>query len=80
VHLPFVGRIGTKIAFHVKKKQFKPYNERQKIERAYYYCPDCGATLFPYDQASGLGSFNLSPAMADACCLIATDDSFQQVS
>jgi hypothetical protein len=51
-----------------------------KIERAYYYCPDCGASLFPYDQASGLGSFNLSPAMADACCLIATDDSFQQVS
>jgi hypothetical protein len=51
-----------------------------KIKRAYYHCPDCGASLVPYDKASGLGSFSLSPAMADACCLVATDDSFQQVS
>lgn len=51
-----------------------------KIKRAYYRCPDCGACLVPYDKASGLGSFSLSPAMADACCLVATDDSFQQVS
>lgn len=51
-----------------------------KIKRAYYHCPDCGASLFPYDKASGLGSFNISAAMADACCLVATDDSFQQVS
>ena len=51
-----------------------------RIKRAYYYCSDCGASLFPYDKASGLGSFNLSAAMADACCLVATDDSFQQVS
>jgi len=51
-----------------------------RIKRAYYYCPDCGASLFPYDKASGLGSFNLSAALADACCLVATDDSFQQVS
>jgi hypothetical protein len=51
-----------------------------KIKRAYYYCADCGLSLFPYDKASGLGSFNLSVALADACCLIATDDSFQQVS
>ena len=51
-----------------------------RIKRAYYYCSDCGASLFPYDKASGLGSFNISAAMADACCLVATDDSFQQVS
>jgi hypothetical protein len=51
-----------------------------RIKRAYYHCPDCGASLAPYDKASGLGSFSLSPAMADACCLVATDDSFQQVS
>jgi hypothetical protein len=51
-----------------------------KIKRAYYHCPDCGACLVPYDKASGLGSFSLSPAMADACCMVATDDSFQQVS
>ena len=51
-----------------------------RIKRAYYYCPDCGTSLFPYDKASGLGSFNLSAALADACCLVATDDSFQQVS
>jgi len=51
-----------------------------RIKRAYYHCPDCRASLFPYDKASGLGSFNISAAMADACCLVATDDSFQQVS
>jgi hypothetical protein len=51
-----------------------------RIKRAYYYCSDCGASLFPYDKASGLGSFNLSAALADACCLVATDDSFQQAS
>jgi hypothetical protein len=51
-----------------------------RIKRAYYYCSDCGESLFPYDKASGLGSFNLSSALADACCLVATDDSFEQVS
>lgn len=51
-----------------------------RIKRAYYYCPDCCQSLFPYDKASGLGSFNLSAALAQACCLMATDDSFQQVS
>lgn len=51
-----------------------------KIKRAYYYCSGCGASLFPYDKAGGLGSFNISAALADACCLVATDDSFQQVS
>jgi hypothetical protein len=51
-----------------------------RIKRAYYYCPDCGASLFPYDKAGGLGSFNISAALAEACCLVATDDSFQQVS
>jgi len=51
-----------------------------KIKRAYYYCSQCGKSLFPYDKASGIGSFNLSSALADACCLVATDDSFEQVS
>jgi hypothetical protein len=51
-----------------------------RIERAYYYCSCCGASVFPYDKASGLGSFNLSAALAEACCVVATDDSFQQVS
>jgi hypothetical protein len=36
--------------------------------------------VFPYDKTSGLGSYNISAALADACCLVATDDSFQQVS
>ncbi len=26
-----------------------------KVKRAYYHCPDCGASLVPYDIASGLG-------------------------
>jgi hypothetical protein len=50
------------------------------LKRAYYHCPACGTTLAPYDKASGLGSSQLSPGLAKACCLLAVDDSFQQVS
>lgn len=39
-----------------------------------------GHTLVPYDQDSGLGSQQLSPALAKACCLLAVDDSFEQTS
>jgi len=51
-----------------------------KIERAYYHCPDCGNSAVPYDTASGLGSGQLSPALAKACCILAVDDSFRQTS
>jgi len=51
-----------------------------KIERAYYHCRDCGAGLAPYDKSSGLGSEQLSPGLANACCLLAVDDSFAQTS
>ncbi len=51
-----------------------------KIKRAYYHCPDCGASLVPYDKAGGLGSEQLSPALAEACCLLAVDESFEQTS
>jgi len=51
-----------------------------KVERAYYYCPDCGYSYVPYDIASGLGSGQLSPGLADACCLLTADDSFRQTS
>jgi len=50
------------------------------IQRAYYYCPDCGKSLVPYDLASGLGSEQVSPSLAEACCTVAVDDSFQQTS
>ena len=50
------------------------------IQRAYYHCPECGASFVPYDKASCLGSEQLSPALAKACCLLAVDDSFQQTS
>lgn len=50
------------------------------VKRAYYHCSDCGKSLFPYDVVSGLGSEQLSPALAKACCLLAVDDSFEQVS
>jgi hypothetical protein len=50
-----------------------------KIRRAYYYCPECRKSLFPYDLASGLGPEQLSPGLAKACCLLAVDDSFEQV-
>lgn len=51
-----------------------------KIRRAYYRCQDCGRTTFPYDIASGLGSEQISPALAKACCMLAVDDSFEQTS
>jgi len=51
-----------------------------KIKRAYYHCSDCGTGLIPYDNTSGLGSEQLSPGLAKACCLLAVDDSFEQVS
>ena len=51
-----------------------------KIKRAYYYCPDCRSSLMPYDKSSGLGAEQLSPALAQACCLLAVDDSFEAVS
>ncbi|MFQ6036972.1 MAG: ISKra4 family transposase, partial [Sedimentisphaerales bacterium] len=51
-----------------------------RIRRAYYRCPDCGETLFPYDLASGLGCQQISPALAKACCMVAVDDSFEQTS
>jgi len=50
------------------------------VGRAYYRCPDCGKSVFPYDIASGLGCEQLSPALAKACCLLAVDDSFEQSS
>ena len=50
------------------------------IKRAYYYCPDCRRSLFPYDISSGLGKEQLSVGLAKACCLLAVDDSFEQVS
>lgn len=50
------------------------------VPRAYYHCPQCGQSQVPYDQASGLGSEQLSPALAKACCLLAVDDSFGEVS
>jgi hypothetical protein len=50
------------------------------IQRAYYHCPECGASFVPYDKASGLGSEQLSTGLAKTCCLLAVDDSFQQSS
>ena len=51
-----------------------------QIKRAYYHCSDCGAGLSPSDNTSGLGSEQLSPGLAKDCCLLAVDDSFEQVS
>jgi hypothetical protein len=50
------------------------------VKRAYYHCGACGESLFPYDVSSGLGSEQLSPGLAQACCLLAVDDSFEQSS
>lgn len=50
------------------------------IKRAYYYCSNCGTGRAPYDKAGGLGSEQVSPAMAKACCTLAVDDSFEHTS
>ena len=51
-----------------------------KLKRAYYHCPDCGASLAPYDVVGGLGPEQLSPTLAKACCMLTVDDSFEQTS
>jgi len=48
------------------------------VRRAYYHCVDCGQVDIPYDRHSGLGSEQISPGLAQACCLLATTDSFAQ--
>ena len=50
------------------------------VKRAYYHCTNCGKGFAPYDRDSGLGSEQLSPGLAKACCLLAVGDSFEQVS
>lgn len=49
-----------------------------KIQRAYYHCAACHRGRVPYDQASGLGAEQLSPALAQVCCLLTVDDSFAE--
>jgi len=51
-----------------------------ELKRAYYHCARCGASCAPYDQTSGLGRQQLSPALAKACCILAVEDSFEQTS
>jgi hypothetical protein len=51
-----------------------------RLKRAYYHCRQCGAGLCPYDLTSGLGTEQISPSLAKACCLLAVDDSFAQSS
>jgi hypothetical protein len=50
------------------------------VKRAYYHCASCRTSTVPYDQASGLGREQLSPGLAQACCVVAVDDSFGQSS
>ncbi len=51
-----------------------------KIRRAYYHCAACHRSRVPYDQASGLGAEQLSPALAETCCLLTVDDSFAETA
>jgi hypothetical protein len=50
------------------------------IRRAYFRCPACGASRIPYDQASGLGSSQISPGLARACSVLAAEESFASTS
>jgi hypothetical protein len=51
-----------------------------RIPRAYYHCSRCKRGRVPYDQASGLGTEQVSPGLARACCLLAVGESFQHAS
>jgi hypothetical protein len=50
------------------------------IRRAYYHCSACHRGRVPYDRASGLGAEHLSPALAEACCVLTVDDSFAETA
>jgi hypothetical protein len=50
------------------------------VSRSYYHCGGCGASRYPYDEESGLGGGHLSPGLGQACCLLATEDSFEESS
>jgi hypothetical protein len=50
------------------------------IQRAYYHCPSCRTSDYPYDRSSGLGSESLSPGLAKACCTLAVGSSFNETS
>jgi hypothetical protein len=50
------------------------------IRRAYYHCSVCHRSEAPYDHTSGLGSEQLSPALAQGCSLLAIDDSFAETA
>lgn len=71
-----------------QSQRFVGYRHRQvhsifgwiEIRRAYYHCPVCSRSQVPYDQASGLGSEQISPGLARYCCTLAVDDSFEQSS
>ena len=69
-----------------RRKRFIGHRSRQihtvfgwvEIPRAYYHCDNCKSSDAPYDRAAGLGSEQISPALAKACCLLAVDDSFDE--
>jgi hypothetical protein len=79
------GSIACRCGNSMKFVQHRPKNIHTVFgwimaKRSYYYCPDCGGSSVPFDKASGLGGEQISPGLAQACCLLAVDDSFQQVS
>jgi len=83
------GYIGSAVACSCGgRKKFINYRSRQvhtslgwvTIRRAYYRCNDCTSREVPYDRQAGLGTEQVSPALAKACCLLAVDDSFEESS
>jgi hypothetical protein len=65
--------------FHVQGYRFRQIQTlfgTVTLHRAYFRCNRCRASRIPYDQASGLGSSQISPGLAQACSLLAVDESF----
>jgi len=70
------------------RQKFVGYRPRQVVsllgpvtlERAYYHCPDCGASCVPYDQQAGLGSAAASPGVAKAACRLGIEVPFGQAA
>lgn len=50
------------------------------LRRAYYRCPSCGASCFPYDEQAGLGRSQVSVGLAKAATLLGVHEPFESAA
>ena len=63
-----------------RSKQFHSIFGWITVSRRYYHCKRCGTRAIPYDAQRGLGEEKLTPGLANWCCLLSVDDSFESSS